>query len=174
MTTKNINRYIIMHNRNIIDDVYARMNDPKNGCSVIIPHVCDNLAVFSNAFCAVIDKYFPIVKTNFQLAGKQSLGQTQFIEVAKNKTSEHNLIIANMVAQNGFKSSTNIRPINYAALSYCMNSVNAYAKDFKKQKDHLEIHCPKFGTGSSGGNWKFILDLIHDTWSKHDSYIYVK
>ena len=34
------------------------------------------------------------------------------------------------------------------------------------------IYAPKFGTGHSGGNWRFIEDLIKDTWKDIDVVIY--
>ena len=38
--------------------------------------------------------------------------------------------------------------------------------------DKIEIHCPKFGSGLAGGDWKFIEYLINDIWSRHIVVVY--
>jgi hypothetical protein len=77
-----------------------------------------------------------------------------------------------MIAQNRLLNSKNKRPLNYAALVYCMNQVRTFAKEFQTQHDSkIEIHSPKFGSGLAGGNWNFISELINDVW--YDSHVFV-
>jgi len=43
---------------------------------------------------------------------------------------------------------------------------------FIHKTENVEIHCPKFGSGLSGGDWNFISDLIDDIWGKYTVFIY--
>lgn len=164
---------ITIKNQNIFDSTIDRTKS----CYVIIPHVCNNVNAFGAGFAGAISSVYPIVKHNFHLLGtKARLGYTQFIDTYINKQTNNKIIVANMIAQNGIINSKNPRPLNYYALCVCMNSINKHINDLYANDPSLkiEIHCPKFGSGLAGGNWKFIEDLISDIWSGHDVFIYQK
>lgn len=142
-----------------------------SGTSIIIPHVCNNIGLFGAGFAACVKNHFPIVSTNFELLGsKAKLGYVQYITTYKDMTHHHELIIANMIAQNGVVGYKNPRPLNYEALVKCMTDVREFIH--KKSKDNIEIHCPKFGSGLAGGNWNFISELIEDIWYDTNVVVY--
>lgn len=170
MVTKSINPpiYNLISKRNIFDEARDRINSKQNGATVIIPHVCNNINIFNGGFAAAVAKEYPIVKENYSVLGTQMrLGYTQFVSVSKNPDYGYEIIFANMIAQNKIKSSKNVRPLNYAALTHCMSYVKMYSKQYRKDHENVkvEIHCPKFGSGLAGGDWKFISELIKDSWS---------
>ena len=178
MQTKNFrNKISIIKNKNIFDYAIDRVHSGHSGCSVIVPHVCNNVNAFGAGFADAISKQFPVVKTNFHLLGKTAkLGQTQFVTAMVDPTYKHELIFANMIAQNGLINPNNTRPLIYAALTYCMNEVRQYYKKIlnKNDEQNIEIHCPKFGSGLAGGDWKFIECLINDIWYDCQTYVYIK
>lgn len=153
-----------------------RINADRNGSSVVIPHVCNNVNVFGGGFTKDLAFNYPIVKENFHLLSNPKLGKVQYVEVAKNSHYGYKLVIANMIAQNGTIGPKNPRPLNYAALSFCMTDVKNYCFDLKNLLDStkVEIHAPKFGSGLAGGDWNFIQELIIDTWKNFDTFIYIK
>lgn len=145
------------------------------GSNVIIPHVCNNVNAFGAGFARDISHHYPIVKDNYHLLGKkQKLGHVQYITVYKDNYYDHELIIANMIGQNGLKSPKNKRPLNYYALAYCMSNVSSFIKNsmVNDTTAKYEIHCPKFGSGLAGGNWNFILNLIEDIWTNYPVVVY--
>lgn len=146
-----------------------------NGSSVIIPHVCNNVNLFSAGFANAVAEKYPIVKENYHLLGasflKTHLGYVQFVEVLNNKVFQHKLIIANMIAQNGTINKNNTRPLNYLALVKCMTDINRYIK--QKLDNTVQIHAPKFGSGLAGGNWFFIEELMKDIWTNNNTYIHI-
>lgn len=169
--------YTLLHGDlfNFIED---RLHSGSDGASVVIPHVCNNVNAFGAGFAAVLSDKFPVVKENYHLLGqtflKNNFGHVQFIDVHHNNKYKHKLIFANMISQNGLKNSANRRPLNYAALVQSMIRVKQYIK-MQKQNDmteKVEIHCPKFGTGLSGGRWEFVSDLINDIWSDQKVFVY--
>lgn len=175
--TKNTNiNYSLVNKYDIFDAVQKRISADENGSTVIVPHVCNNLNLFNAGFAKSVASHYPIVKENYHMfCKKSSFGQTQFVETAKNSKYGHKLIFANMIAQNGIKNPKNQRPLNYAALVYSMNSVKNYIKNFEKTNDagRVEIHCPKFGCGLSGGDWRIVSELIRDIWFDVKSiYVY--
>lgn len=155
-----------------------RLEAGPNGASIIVPHVCNNVNAFGAGFAAVLANRYQVVKENYHLIGptvlKNSLGNVQFVEVEHNNKYKHKLIFANMIAQNGLKNTSNLRPLNYAALVQCMIKVKHYLKSLKKDdaSERFEIHCPKFGAGLSGGRWEFISELIEDIWSDQKVFVY--
>jgi hypothetical protein len=143
------------------------------GNSVLIPHVCNNINLFGAGFAHAIAKQYPIVKENFHLlANKAVLGNVQFVSVHKDKTHGHQLIVANMIAQNGVISNNNNRPLNYNALCTCMNTINAFLHKNFDSDNRVQIHTPKFGSGLAGGNWVFIENLIEDIWKDIPVFVY--
>lgn len=150
------------------------VNTKTNGCTIIIPHVCNNIGAFGSGFSGEIDKHFPEVSINFGLGGKIKLGNTQFITVIDNCNTKNKLIVANMVAQNGVISNKNRRPLHYPSLVNCMISVADLARSITKADKKIKIYAPKFGSGLAGGNWNFIADLIDDIWYEHDVMVFTK
>jgi hypothetical protein len=161
----------------IFQNTLNRINAGKIGCHVIIPHVCNNINIFGGGFTKDLSERYPMVKENFHLLGNSAkLGKVQYIEVEKNQTYGYKLIIANMIAQDGTINTKNPRPLNYAALAFCMTDVRNYCYSLVNnlESSTLEIHAPKFGSGLSGGDWTFIQELIVDTWKKYKTFIYIK
>lgn len=167
-------------NINLIrDDLFNAIkicaNGGNYGSSVIIPHVCNNINSFGAGFASAVAKNYPQVKQNFHLLGNQAvLGHCQFVPVYKDKKFNHQIIFANMIAQNGIVSSNNPRPLNYYALGRCMANVASYIKQNFDNETKVQIHAPKFGSGLAGGNWNFISELITDLWSHIPTFIYVR
>lgn len=173
--TKNKKNNISLIKGDLFDYVHKYVSNQERGCSVLIPHVCNNIGAFGAGFVAAINKHYPIVRENYQLLGKPSLklGYVQYVEVYKDKSYGHKLVFANMIAQNGLISENNTRPLNYYALCKCMASVSEYmAKNFDNDTNSPQIHCPKFGCGLAGGNWNFIQDLIEDIWKNIPVFVY--
>jgi hypothetical protein len=163
----------------LFDRITKRLSSEELGSSVIVPHVCNNIDLFDAGFAAAVSKYYPAVKENYHLLGKNFLknnfGHSQFIDIPVKNKYNHKLIFVNMIAQNGVRNPTNPRPLNYAALTKCMMGVAHYINqntDFFSISSSVEIHAPKFGSGLAGGNWLFISDLIEDIWNKYTVYIY--
>lgn len=138
------------------------------GSSVIIPHVCNNVDLFGAGFASAVSTEYPVVKDNYHLLGKKFLkehpGYTQFIDVEYEKQYNRRLIIANMIAQNGIRAKNNPRPLNYAYLTKSMLDIKSFILKNFNSENPVEIHCPKFGSGLAGGNWRFIENLVEDIW----------
>ena len=174
MKTLPKNNYGCHHiNGDIFEDAKNLVLAGNNGCSVIIPHVCNNINLFGAGFAAAVASHYPIVKENFHLLGNKAiLGQTQFVSVYKDKKFSHQLIFANMIAQNGVVSKNNKRPLNYLALAKCMSSVSSYISQMDQAESRVQVLAPKFGSGLAGGNWLFIQDLITDIWNTYPVFVY--
>jgi O-acetyl-ADP-ribose deacetylase (regulator of RNase III) len=78
------------------------------------------------------------------------LGKVQFVPV------EHDIVIANMVAQRGTGQRFG-PPIRYDALDSCLKIVSQEARE-----KNASIHGPRFGAGLAGGDWKKIESLINE------------
>jgi len=176
MTTKNIttNSNITFFNKsNLFEAIHNRVKSKDKGSTVMIPHICNNVGLFGGGFTAGISKYFPIVKENFHMLGASSkLGTSQYVSVFRNAKYNYEIIFCNMIVEN---MNTDIsRNLNYGALVYSMVDIKHYIHKYKQLNDNIrvEIHCPKIGSGSAGGNWHFVEALIEDIWNGTDVFAY--
>jgi hypothetical protein len=179
-STNTINRLsYTLTNHDLFETIKKRVTAGNSGCTVIVPHVCNNIDLFGAGFAAQVADRYPNVKDNYHMLGKNflkaNLGYSQILNVYEDPKFKHKLIFVNMIAQNGIKSIKNPRPLNYFALAKSMSQVSSFINsntDFKNKQESIEIHAPKFGSGLSGGNWNFISDLIEDIWGKFFVTVY--
>jgi hypothetical protein len=175
MKSSVLSKIVYIKNQDIMKSSIEFIKNSKATSHILIPHVCNNVNVFGGGFTASIDKYFPIVKANYNMLGNKSkLGYTQFVVAKTNPINKSEIIFANMIAQNKtINKHNNPRPLNYAALVNCMIKVKDFICDLTKDNDtKVQIFAPKFGSGLAGGDWKFIEKLIEDIWSDIPVYIY--
>jgi hypothetical protein len=167
---------IMYTNHNIFDCIKNRVKAGNNGATVFVPHVCNNIDAFGAGFAAQVAERYPTVKADYHMLGKTFLknnfGYSQVLKVFEDEKYKHKLFFVNMIAQNGLTGPKNIRPLNYFALIKAMNSINMYIKTKLDPSEKIEIHCPKFGSGLAGGNWKFIENLIEDIWPAYFVSVY--
>lgn len=126
-----------------------------------IPHVCNDIAKMGAGVAKVLYSKWPIIKSTY-LNDPIVLGNTQVISV------ENNTKVFNMIAQHGIMTkysdlglpvgNDNRPPIRYAKLVNAMEIIQLY-KDID-----AEIHCPKFGCGLAGGDWRIVSALIEELW----------
>jgi len=180
ITNKKVTHIHTMRNQsNIFDTSESRISDGNSGATVFIPHVCNNIDLFGAGFAAQVADRYPSAKANYHMLGKnflsKNMGYSQVVKIKEDAKHKHKLYIVNMIAQNGVRSLSNNRPLNYYGLIKSMVSLTNFIDNntgFISKTENIEIHCPKFGSGLAGGNWLFISDLIKDIWSKYPVIVY--
>jgi Zn-dependent peptidase ImmA (M78 family)/O-acetyl-ADP-ribose deacetylase (regulator of RNase III) len=108
-----------------------------------------------NGFAANVRRRFPNVQQEFkdwaQGGGRKlRLGNIHFA------IAEDSVWIASMIAQHGFGPSAAPR-LRYEALEQCLEQAAT-----KARAEGASIHMPRIGTGSAGGSWEMIEELIVD------------
>lgn len=180
IANKKPTKYIELNAKNnLFDIVDMKVKSDHTGCTIFVPHVCNNVDLFGAGFAAQVAERYPAVKTNYHLLGKtflrNNMGHCQIIKVYEEPKYKHKLYFANMIAQNGLPNNKNARPLNYLGLVRAMVNLSVHIKSntgFSQKNERIEIHAPKFGSGLGGGNWNFISDLIEDIWGDYDVFIY--
>ncbi len=145
---------------------------------VIIPHIVNTLGIMGSGVALGLKNKWKEVYDSYKYYLNayhdeiNSLGTISIADV------EDDIIVFNMVAQNGLKSKSNPKPIKYLALIKCMESVVVSIESMKTKIPYKDkkfvIHSPKFGSLRSGGNWYFILEFINEIWIEkgYDVVIY--
>lgn len=136
-------------------------------CNKIIAHVCNNKGGWGKGFVLALSKKWEKPEKNYRKLAKThdlQLGTVQFVKV------ENQIIVANMIAQNGFKSQFNPTPLSYAALKKCLQAVSETA-----QRVNATVHMPKIGCGLGGGDWDAVEQMINYTLCDKgvDVYVYL-
>lgn len=119
----------------------------------IITHICNDVGAWGSGFVLAISKRWKQPEKVYRAMSKYILGTVKTISV------DHNLAIANMIAQHntGLDTSGN-PPIRYDALKSALTSLNRFAI-----LNSATIHMPRIGAGLAGGDWKIIETIIEDT-----------
>lgn len=153
---------------------------------ILIPHVVNNIGKWGAGFTKPLTAHFPNAKSDYievyrsfnprKYGGGLILGRNIYTDIKP--FGETDLYVVSMIAQNGV--GTDSRKLRYSSLVDCMKMVsNQFGIDPKLKREpryeipRYEIHCPKFGSGLSGGNWPFIVELIDELWLDFfDVYVY--
>ena len=135
---------------------------------VIIPHCCNNggqsgIGVMGAGVALALRQKWPTVYDIYKIMeSERTSGLTNRLgEVSWAKIPEDNLIVVNMIGQDGVRSTENLKPVKYCALMKCMEVIKKY---ILYSKNNCVIHTCKFGSDLAGGNWDFILELIKELW----------
>lgn len=144
---------------NKINYIVGDATEPQGDGMKIIAHSCNSEGGWGKGFVLAISKKWKKPEENYRdwhkLCRKNGtnlpLGYTQFV------WCEPNIIVANMIAQEGF--ATKDKPaFKIEAVRRCFKEVYGYAKDY-----NASIHLPRIGVGLGGfPDWKPIEQVLED------------
>jgi len=124
----------------------------------IIIHVCNNCrpGAWGSGFVLAISKLWKQPEVQYRKwskghisTPKYELGQVQFVKV------EDDIVIGNMIGQDGIGMKKGVPPIRYSAIDKCLEKVGIAAL-----RNDATIHAPRFGSDRAGGDWDKIEELI--------------
>lgn len=147
------------------DVTEPQRNDPAE--VIVLPHVCNNIDGWGRGVVVAISNKWPEPEREYrdymnssttQASASRGLGETIRVEVADN------IVVMNMIAQNGVRGKDNPIPLRYPALVKTMEYVALDIIRMKGQGKQVSIACPKFGAGLAGGDWRVIEALIRQCW----------
>lgn len=130
--------------------------EPRNaGRKIICQLVNDKAVRWGGGVARKVAKRFPdaeevFTKQVLNIPQRDRLGRVIFCEATEDIT------IASLIGQEGFGPSLFPR-IRYAALQTCLERVADHAAYIG-----ASIHMPKIGTGSAGGDWSTIEEILDD------------
>lgn len=136
--------------------LHGNVLEPRNGGKKIICQLVNDKAVkWGGGVARKIAKRFPNAEEAYskqviQIPQRDRLGRAVFSQASEDVT------IASLIGQEGFGPSLFPR-IRYAALQTCLEQVAEHAAFIG-----ATIHMPKIGTGSAGGDWPTIEEMIDD------------
>lgn len=92
-----------------------------------------------------------------------ALGQVQVVKVPS-----RDYYVANLLAQHGYKSAGNPRPLDYLALDQAVTRLANRLKGL----EGVSIHGPRIGAGLAGGHWPTIAETIERHLGRYPITIY--
>ena len=162
MKTKRIENKFFLTKKNIFSTTKdVATNSPT---TIIIPNICDINKIPSAKFYTAMLNEYPLLKQSIDMDGSYKLGTNKYVDIYQNSKYKNKIICANLFCVN--KNRTG-KQINYGALAVCMINMYSFCKQILSQSNDytLQIHSPKFGCGSIGGDWRTIGHLIDDIWA---------
>ena len=148
---------------NVRGDATAPLKTVSNEI-VMITHCCNDENKWGAGFVLALNKQWEQPEKVYRKFCERNaklpiLGKVCYAKIHKQ------LVIANMIGQEGTVTADNPIPVKYKALVNCMAEVRAYIEMIMCQTSNpVVIHCPKFGSELAMGNWEFILELIREIW----------
>ncbi len=136
--------------------LHGNVLEPRNGGKKIICQLVNDKAVkWGGGIARKIARRFPDAEEAFteqviKIAQRDRLGHTIFTNASEDLT------IASLIGQEGYGPSLLPR-IRYTALRNCLEQVANRAASMG-----ASIHMPKIGTGSAGGNWSVVEEMLDD------------
>lgn len=132
----------------------------------IIAHVVNHQGGWGRGFVLAISRRWSEPERAYRSWAKSkdgtfALGHVQLVKV------EPDLYVANMVAQEGYRNSTNQIPLRYYALEDCLKELRLQANLLK-----ATVHMPRIGSGLSGGSWPKIEQTISMTMEETQVVVY--
>lgn len=147
--------------------LHGNVLEPRNGGKKIICQLVNDKAVkWGGGVSRKIAKRFPEAEEVYteqviQIPQRDRLGRVIFSQVNKDLT------IASLIGQEGFGQSLFPR-IRYSALQTCLEQVADRAESIG-----ASIHMPKIGTGSAGGDWSTIEEMLDDVMVRKGLFVTV-
>lgn len=137
---------------------------PEGSGPRIIAHVCNDIGGWGRGFVLALSRHWTQPETCFRrwyhgrTENDFGLGAVQLVPV------DHDLFVANMVAQHGIRSRTHAAapPIRYGALERCPATLASHAVELD-----ASVHMPRIGAGLAGGRWDEIEPLIQRQLTDH-------
>lgn len=138
----------------------------------IIIHCCNSIGGWGSGFVLAISRKWEEPERQYRLWSKGfcsdipfehfsnppfKLGEVQFVK------AEKDIVVANMIGQEGVGFVNGIPPVRYDALDSCLKKVSEVALKYK-----ASVHSPRFGAGLAGGDWDKIEGLIIDNLCSKD------
>lgn len=121
----------------------------------IIAHVCNDAGGWGRGFVLAISRRWPEPEADYRrwatgrIAQPFALGQVRLVDVAPN------VAVANLLAQHGYRSTSNPCPLRYDALSNALVALAGAA-----QARGATVQMPRIGCGLAGGDWSRVEPLI--------------
>ena len=128
---------------------------PQASGSRIIAHICNTRGGWGRGFVLALSKRWKEPEQCYRDWYKQgfNLGDVQFVVVEEYHNGQ--IVVANMIAQEGISWRNGEPPIRYEALKKCLAKVAERAKEID-----ASIHMPRIGCGLAGGKWKRVEPIV--------------
>jgi len=135
----------------MIDIIYKKgdVRYPTCDGNKIICHCCNDINIMGAGVALAIRKKWPVVYSEYK-DKKLLLGEVQYVKVEKD------IVVANMIGQEGIGFKNGIPPIRYEAMDECLSKVSEVAK-----KHNATVCIPYLmGSALAGGEWNKVEALI--------------
>ncbi len=128
---------------------------PRGPGPFLFPHVCNDRGGWGKGYVQAISRRWATPEIDYRrwFAGEHDqtfrLGAVRFVD------ADVQIVVANIIAQRGYKSADNHCPLDYAALDEGLRQTACWLVDRPST-----VHLPRIGTGLGGAEWSRIEPLL--------------
>jgi O-acetyl-ADP-ribose deacetylase (regulator of RNase III) len=128
---------------------------PARANTKVIAHVCNDRGGWGKGFVLAVSGRWREPEQDYRGWSRTAdfrLGATRLVQV------ESDVLVANMVAQHGYRTTANPIPLRYDALEECLATLAV-----ESARLAASVHMPRIGCGLAGGRWERIAPMIEHT-----------
>jgi len=142
--------------KGLIKFVKGDASMPEGSSLRYVLQVVNNEGKYGAGFSGALSARWPKIESEYRSwwrsrYGKLQLGDIQTLQILSD------LVVINMVAQNGTVSPDNPKPIDYDALRECIAKAGKEISQF-----NASVHIPRIGCGLAGGKWEEVEKIVTD------------
>jgi O-acetyl-ADP-ribose deacetylase (regulator of RNase III) len=130
----------------------------------LIIHCCNTKCGWGAGFVVGLSGRTKVPEAAFRAlpAEQNNLGHVQIMSIG-NRTW-----VANMIAQDGYASSSNPVPFNAEAFRKCLRQICSFVKT-----TGMEVHGPRMGAGLGQARWEDVERIIEDELCANDVPVFI-
>lgn len=129
----------------------------------VIAHICNDKGGWGKGFVLALSRKWSAPEAHYRSLYQEFIRGTEYgegfrlgnIQTLLVDNEDRTIMVANMIAQHGYRSPQRPRALDYGALAECFNQLATYAR-----YNNLTVHMPRLGSGEGGGDWSVIEELI--------------
>lgn len=136
----------------------------------LIIHCCNSIGGWGRGFVLALSKRDKTPERLFRAWSRNELDTAPYVlgNIQICPFVEKDLLVVNMVGQEGISTINGVPPIRYEAIASCLSKVREWVKMLEAEGRTVSIHAPRFGSALAGGEWEIIEKLVIDNLCDYD------
>lgn len=140
---------------------------PQGEGNKFVVHICNDIGGWGKGFVLALSRRWKSPEEQYRRWHKGyfsfpfELGVAQIVQV------ERDIWVANLIGQHKIRPIDGVPPVRYDAIRKGLRQVARLADDYQ-----ASIHMPRIGCGLAGGQWSIVEEIIAETLSAHEVFVY--
>ena len=134
----------------------------------MILHVVNDQGGWGRGFVLALSRRWPHVERDYRAWACGKMNPPFILGEVLISAATPDIAVVHLLAQHGYKTTSNPVPLRYDALQRCLEKAATLARQLG-----ASVHMPRIGAGLAGGDWTRIKATIADAFKDVPVFIYI-